>query len=200
MSDVAVLSSWIDTVELPEQVDHDWLVDHVLTPIGIDASSELAAVVEETFLHQAFGDSTDPFEIRAGGWRLNTAATTVKAFIVAALVGSALFIDGAPDIPAELIPAVLPFVIDVERVRLNRRDKELLIPVQRAANGIEGIAVNPRLLYGRLDPAVQAEIEYESFSNFCERLIDAGLMDDPGYGDVRPRPAAEPAWIRVTFT
>ena len=108
--------------------------------------------------------------------------------------------DKARWIRAELLPAVLPLLIDVQRVRLDRRDRELLIPLRQATNGIEGMAVSPRVLYNRLDAVTQDELNYDDFAAFCTRLVEAGELDDAGLDDVRPRSAGAPAWIRITWT
>ncbi len=138
--------------------------------------------------------------MRPGGWRIDIAGTAVKTFISGSILAAALFVNGAQEIPAELLPAVLPLLIDVQRVRLDRRDRELLIPLRQATNGIEGMAVSPRVLYNRLDAVTQDELNYDDFAAFCTRLVEAGELDDAGLDDVRPRSAGAPAWIRITWT
>lgn len=94
---------------------------------------------------------------------------------------------------------VVPLLVDVERVRLSRRDEELLIPLRVASDGVTGMALRHEGLYNRLDPAVREQLNYGDFVDFCERLIKAGYADDAGYGEVRMRPAGHPAWLRVKW-
>jgi hypothetical protein len=94
---------------------------------------------------------------------------------------------------------VLPLLVDIERVRISREDRELLIPLRHAAAGIVGIAVNPQVLYNRLDPAVQAQLNYRDLLAFIDRLVELGELDNAGGGDVRVRQSGKPAFLRITW-
>lgn len=192
------LIEYLDALEVPDGVGRDWLLDEFLAPLGIAPESELADVVEEVVLALLSGDH-GAFNLRPGGWRLYVAGTTVKAALAGALLSASLFLQGSTDIPAELLVAVVPLLIDVERVQLNRRDRELLVPLRIAATSLDGLAVDPRALFDRLEPSVRAEVTYGDFLDFCDRLVESGLMDDAGSGMVRTRPDGAETWLRVTW-
>ena len=188
----------VEALEVPDEMDRTWFTDSFLQPLGIEPDSRLGELCEDVLL-EAVSDGDDAFHMRPGGWRVNLAGGAVKALLVTVVLAAALFFSGADDIPLELLPVVIPLLVDVERVRLSRRDEELLIPLRVASDGVTGMALRHEGLYNRLDPAVREQLNYGDFVDFCERLIKAGYADDAGYGEVRMRPAGHPAWLRVTW-
>ena len=188
----------VEALEFPDEMDRTWFTDSFLQPLGIEPDSRLGELCEDVLL-EAVSDGDDAFHMRPGGWRVNLAGGAVKALLVTVVLAAALFFSGADDIPLELLPVVIPLLVDVERVRLSRRDEELLIPLRVASDGVTGMALRHEGLYNRLDPAVREQLNYGDFVDFCERLIKAGYADDAGYGEVRMRPAGHPAWLRVTW-
>ena len=177
----------VEALEFPDEMDRTWFTDSFLQPLGIEPDSRLGELCEDVLLEAV---SDDAFHMRPGGWRVNLAGGAVKALLVTVVLAAALFFSGADDIPLELLPVVVPLLVDVERVRLSRRDEELLIPLRVASDGVTGMALRHEGLYNRLDPAVREQLNYGDFVDFCERLIKAGYADDAGYGEVRMRPAA----------
>lgn len=188
----------VEALEVPDEMDRTWFTDSFLQPLGIEPDSRLGELCEDVLL-EAVSDGDDAFHMRPGGWRVNLAGGAVKALLVTVVLAAALFFSGADDIPLELLPVVVPLLVDVERVRLSRRDEELLIPLRVASDGVTGMALRHEGLYNRLDPAVREQLNYGDFVDFCERLIKAGYADDAGYGEVRMRPVGHPAWLRVTW-
>ena len=188
----------VEALEFPDEMDRTWFTDSFLQPLGIEPDSRLGELCEDVLL-EAVSDGDDAFHMRPGGWRVNLAGGAVKALLVTVVLAAALFFSGADDIPLELLPVVVPLLVDVERVRLSRRDEELLIPLRVASDRVTGMALRHEGLYNRLDPAVREQLNYGDFVDFCERLIKAGYADDAGYGEVRMRPAGHPAWLRVTW-
>ena len=198
MEHTRTLVELVEMLEIPDDIDRVWFTDSLLRPLGIEPESRLGELCEDAFL-DAVSDGEDVFHMRPGGWRINLSGGATKAVLVAVLLAAALFFSGADDIPLELLPAVIPLLVDVERARLSRQDQELLIPLHIASNGVTDIALRHEGLYNRLDPAVREQLNYGDFVAFCERLIQAGYADDAGYGEVRMRPADDPAWLRITW-
>lgn len=199
MTDLEDLSKYLDRLVVPDQLDRPWLLREFLDPLGIEPESDVADLCEDIVLGAAAaGDAV--FHMRAGGWRIDVTGTFTRSLLAGSLLGAVLFMHGVTDIPAELFPAILPLVVDVERVKLSRRDKALMIPLRVASQGVEGIALNPQVLYDRLDASIQAQLSFGDFEALCERLIEAGQLDDGGYGEVRARTQPGPAWIRLTWT
>lgn len=193
------LHDYLDSCDIPGSVDRDWLVATVLKPLTIDADGHFADLCEDIIVSST-ADGAGELHMRPGGWRINLTPPLAKAAISAAIVGAGLISIGADQIPMLVLPAVLPLLIELEKVKLNTADRELLIPLRHASVGVEGMAVQPKLLYNRLDPADRAQLNYHDFVAFLERLIEAGELDDAGLGEVRPRQSNRPAWIRITWT
>jgi hypothetical protein len=173
-------------------------MQEVLSPIGISADNPLADICEEIVIAAS---ANDPGELlmRPGGWRINLGASAVRTLVATAIVGCALVAVGADQVPLQLLPVVLPVLVDVERIRLNRDERALIVPLREAAEGVEGLALHPQILYDRLDPTVQEQLNYYDFLAFIERLTEAGEVDDAGFDDVRVRPNSETAWIRISI-
>ena len=188
----------VEAMEIPDDMDRAWFTDSFLRPLGIEPDSRLGGLCEEALL-EAVSEGDDAFHMRPGGWRINLSGGAVRALFVSVVLAAALFFSGADDIPLELLPVVVPLLVDVERVTLSRQEEELLIPLRVAAAGVTGMALRHEGLYNRLDPAVREQLNYGDFVDFCERLIQAGYADDAGYGEVRMRSASDPAWLRVTW-
>lgn len=198
MDDTSAAAEHLGEVAIPDEIDRNWLIGEYLAPFGIPAESALADLCEDILIAAASqGDAT--LQMRPGGWRVKTTSTLVKTTLATVLVGAALHATGTDEIPVALLPAVLPLAIDLDRVRLNRKERTLLAPLRIAAAGMEGLAVHPQVLYDRLDQHTRSQLNYGDFEEFCEHLIEAGEMDDGGYDEVRPRHAGDPAWIRITW-
>lgn len=199
MTDLEDLAGHLDRLSLPEHLDRSWLLEQFLAPLGIEPDSDLADMFEDIVVGAAAADGS-VFHMRGGAWRIDVARTVTRGLLAAALLGAVLAVNGASDIPEELYPAVLPLLVEVERVKLSRREKALVAPLRLASVGVEGIALNPQVLFDRLDASVRAQLSLGDFEDLCERLIQAGYLDDAGYGEVRARTQSGPTWIRVTWT
>jgi hypothetical protein len=198
MTTTVNLLEYLSERDIPEEFDREWLSEAVLTPLGIKADHYLADLCEDILISTA-DNSTGELHMRPGGWRINLAESLVRTAVASAVVGAGLVFAGVDQVPLQLLPAVLPLLVDLKRVRLNRADRELLIPLRKAAAGLEGFALHPEVLYNRLDPTVQAQLNYRDFLAFTERLIEAGELDNAGGDDIRPRRVGDPAWVRITL-
>lgn len=198
MSQMLELNEFVGALQLPDSFDDDWLRNDVFTPLGLTTDEGLTEVCEDIIIGAA-DITTGELHMRPGGWRINLSASIARTLLAGAIVGSALLTIGADQVPLELLPAVLPLLVDIEKVSLDRRDRQMLIPLKLAAEDIEGIAVHPDVLYNRLDAGTRDNLNPNDFLAFTERLIEAGELDDAGYGDVRARPGGNPAWIRVSW-
>lgn len=199
MAQGILLSKYLELLPLPEGLDRSWLVDEFLTNLRLNTPPDLVDEFEDAVLASSF-PRDERLQIRPGGWHIRASASLIKTALTFGLLAVGLTAIGANDVPVQLMPVVLPLLIDVEKARLNRRDQELLVPLRFATSGLEGYAVNPVVLYNRLDRDVRDQLNYDDFTSFVQRLIDAGEMDDAGLGDVRAREPGRPAWIRLTFT
>lgn len=192
------LAEYQATVDVPAQLDREWLLQDFLAPLGIRPDDGIAAGCEDALLALA-GAADGSLRLRPGGWQISLGPSVARTLLSAVLVAGALSANGHDEITIETAVAVLPSLVGLERVRLDRRERALLVPVRRASSGLEGRAVHPQVLYERLDKTVRDQVNYLDFVAFCERLIAAGEMDDGGYDEIKPRQAGSTAWIRLTW-
>lgn len=198
VSDQFELSAYLDSIDVPDELDRPWLLDVCLTPLGITATTPVAEACEDIVLVLS-GEVGGALQMRPGGWRVRLGSSMAKVLLSGAIVAAGLAAYGMDEIPLEVIPAVLPALVDVEHVRLDRRERALLVPLRLATAGLDGMPVNPQVVYDRLPTPVRDQLNYLDFLAFCDRLIAAGEMDDGGYEEIRPRRSGDPAWIRITF-
>lgn len=198
MTAEVTLLSFIRDLPDAEGFDREFMVTQILQPLGIEADGAYAGLCEDILLSWA-DDAGGELFLKPGGWRIKVASSAARATFAAVLVGAGMMLIGADQIPLAVLPAALPLLIDMEKVRLDRAHRELIAPLRVASVGVEGVAVHPQVLYNRLDPAIRSELGYRDFLAFVERLIEAGELDDAGAGDVRAR-ADGPAYIRITWS
>lgn len=188
----------LDTLELPEELDHTTLMELFTHVTGEPDDSPAAGIFEDAFL-AAMEQSPTALEFRPGGWRVDVAATMVRTALTTSILAAALWLSGTDQIPAAVMTAVLPTLIVTERVHLDRRGKYLLTQLQQNVGSAQGLAVHPDVLYNKLPLDVRDQLSPLDFQDFLDAFIGAGLADDAGGGDVRVRDPHDPCWIRITF-
>lgn len=198
MSEFESLNGITASVDVPDVISHRWLVETFLPQLNLGEAQLTADTVHDVLLSNTHS-VTSEFEMHPGGWRVNVGASLVRSILTTGVVYAGLASIHASEIPLQLVPAVLPLLIDVDRVTISRAERALLIPLRDASVGIEGLAVNPSVLYNRLDPAVRADLNERDFLEFVDHLVHAGHLDNAGNDEVKARPGGKPAWIRVTF-
>lgn len=192
------LSHALNTLELPEELNHSTLMELFTRVTGLPDDSAAAGIFEDAFL-AAMEQSPTALELRPGGWRVDVAATMLRTALTTSILTAALWLSGIDQIPAAVMPAVLPMLIVTERVRLNRREQYLLTQLQQNVGSAKGLAVHPDVLYNKLPLDVRDQLSPLDFQDFLDAFIATGHADDAGGGDVRVRDPHEPSWIRITF-
>ena len=122
----------------------------------------------------------DGLALRAGEWSIDLRATAVRTTVLTALVGGVLATQGLSEFAIGFATAILPTVIEIERVRLGAGDRRLLIEIRAKADlGSED------QLYASLPDEVRAEINRYDFADFIQRLRHAGFAEGTGDGPIR---------------
>lgn len=153
----------------------------------------------ETAILGAQADLTG-LHMRPGGWVINLRASAMRAVLVAALLGGTLWQAGSDQLPADVIPKVLPLLVDIRRSRLTRSEKRLLVDLRLSETTERmGFPWPVEALYGRLPAEVQNRVSPVDFAEFVEHLLQVGEADRSKHDEVRLRPAGRPAWIRLTI-
>jgi hypothetical protein len=122
------------------------------------------------------GRPLEPGELglRYGQWRIDLGLSGVRAALGAALAASALAPHGFADFTVTFIAAVLPAVIEVERVELSPGDERLLLEL-RLKREIRSNFMTEDQLYDALPAETRAIINRYDFADFVGRLREAGF-------------------------
>lgn len=125
---------------------------------------------------------TAEFELRVAQWRLDLTRREIKEKVLHAIVGCALISRGFTEISVTLLAAVVPFICSIESVRLSEDDRRLLFEIRRLPEIID-TAARPDELYDRLPDEAKSRLNRRDFSDFIERLRNAGhaVGDDAGH-------------------
>jgi hypothetical protein len=182
----------------PETLDDDGLARlwEAVTGLAADLHPDEIAACEDAIQSQVGADHP-VLEIRPGGWIVNLQSSAARFALTSALMTGVFFAAGFNQIPAYVLPAVLPLLIDVDQAKLDRGDRQLLVTLRLNAGSATGQSVNPEVLYNRLPDQIRNQVSPLDFADFLDKLIAAGEADDAGYGDVRLR--SKPKWLRITF-
>jgi hypothetical protein len=143
-------------------------------------------------------DASTGLSMRPGGWTIDLSAAAARSAIAAALIAGAMWPLGLDQLPAFVLPAVLPMLIDVRRSVLTRTEKALLLELRLAAHDDLDYPWPAAALYGRLPEHVREQVSPTDFADFLDALVAAGHADPAGYEEYRVRPAGRPAWLRLT--
>jgi hypothetical protein len=182
----------------PETIDDDDLTRlwELVTGLSADTHPDEIAACEDAIQSQ-LSSSHAALEIRPGGWIVNLQSSAARFALTSALMTGVFFAAGFNQIPAYVLPAVLPLLIDIDQAKLGRGDRELLVTLRVNAGSAIGQPVNAEVLYNRLPDQTRNQVSPLDFADFLGKLIAAGEADDAGYGDVRLR--NEPKWLRIRF-
>lgn len=153
-----------------------------------------AAMTADDVLVATFDDATT-LHARPGGWAISLSDAVAKSAIATAITAGVLAVVGLDQLPALVLPAVLPLLVDLEHVELSPGDEHLLATLRLRGDVVDH-ARTPRALYKRLPKNLQSQIAMTDFLDFVERLIDTGQADEAGR-DVIVRDEDDPAWIRI---
>jgi hypothetical protein len=196
----ASLSSLDDSLAALEggTLDEKGLVAFFESVTGLAAADHPDAILAcEAALEEQFDSSEPELESRLGGWIVDLKSSTAKFALSAAIMTGVLVAGGFDQIPAYVLPAVLPLLVDVERAKLNRGDRKLLVQLRDAPGLTIGNPVDTDALYNTLPASVRHQISPISFAEFVEKLVAAGEADEAAGGQVTLR--EHPKWVRISF-
>ncbi|MEA2361310.1 MAG: hypothetical protein QOD71_455 [Thermoleophilaceae bacterium] len=137
----------------------------------------------EEFVEVVLPRSGDELAFRAGSWRIDLREAGVRTGLLTALVAGVLIPQGMSEFAIGFVTAVLPSVLEIERVELSQGDRRLLVEL-RARTSLG----SPDELYAALPPETRAVINPYDFADFIQRLRDAGLAEGPAAGPIQLRP------------
>jgi hypothetical protein len=185
--------------ELEDEVlDENGLVALFESVTGLVADEHPEAIMAcEAALQAHLDTSQSALEVRPGAWIVDLKASTAKFAVSAAIMTGVLAAGGFDQIPAYVLPGVLPLLVDVERAKLNRGDRKLLVELRIASGSSIGQPVDTDVLYDRLPATVRDQVSPIDFADFVEKLVAAGEAEEGAGSQVVLR--NEPKWVHISF-
>jgi hypothetical protein len=150
---------------------------------------------ESTFLEALAPSEKTILEFKPGGWTVKISEGVLRSTVSAALLSGVLYATGFTGLPLLVLPTVLPFLVDIEKIRLSKGEKEILFQLVLRE---EARAKSARELYDVLPQNIRDEISFLDFQEFLEKCRRAGFADEVDYGKYSLR-AGKQAIFRVTF-
>jgi hypothetical protein len=142
--------------------------------LGLESEESGYLVFEDAFLVQVTVDRPEALNFSPGGWVAKGTGPLVKTAIISALLAIALTASHATGMSVLIIPAIIPLVFDLEKVRLTRSEEEILIELTMKQ---EVRAMSADVLYAGLPASFQDQITRLAFRDFLEKCRTAGLAD-----------------------
>lgn len=193
------LVTYVDGLDTPKRLRRTWLIEEVFGPLGIRPGSAVEDVCEDVVVDVVSDEKS--FRIRPKGWRVDIEEAALRPLLVGSILGGVLQQVVGDDVPAELYPVVLPLVIDVGGVELEQHERVLTIPLTVAweESGSTSSSRDLQVRFNRLTPRERAELGFDDFEHFCERLVKAARIGDADFGEVRVIANLNPTSIRLTW-
>ena len=143
--------------------------------VGLDDPRRL-----DEFLDALAPGEEEGLPLRVGHWHVDLTATAVRASVLTALVAGVLIPHGLGEFAVGFMTAILPAVVEIERLELGAGDRRLLVELRAKRDlGSEDE------LYDALPLDVKGEINRYDFADFIERLRDLGLAKGSDGGPLR---------------
>lgn len=147
---------------------------------GVDVIDIGVEVFEDTFRAGCQeGEERPSLQMKGGGWVVNASSGLVKSSITAGLIAGILSMGGFSQIPVAVLPAVLPLLFDISRVRLTSSEECLHACISVNSSTL-GSAKNFQELYQLLPSNVQSQLSIIDFGDFIDKCRRAGRM---AFGD-----------------
>jgi hypothetical protein len=160
-------------------------------PLRFDDFANAVARACSTATQDGPGEPLDEFGLRLGAWRMDLTREGIRTALLSAVVAGLLVDRGLTEVSIALVTAVLPSVLNIERVELSAGDRKLLIDLRAKPALRTGFATEDEL-YRSLPEDIRDDVNRYDFADFVQRLREAGLIDE-GDGDwLRTRDPDDP--------
>lgn len=132
------------------------------------------AFVEDAFLHELTEENQEPLRFR-GGWTIALKANLLRTAVMTALITGALIHSQTPAIPSIVIPAIVPLLFEMERVKLKRSEELILLELAYKPEAKDKTAAE---LYALLPEKIRKDLSELEFADFLDSCKAAGLVDE----------------------
>ncbi len=188
------LSSWVEArVPVGSEVGPADL-EAWIEELGLPSNPRVQAAVSGAV--REWGAAQGSLAWEPGGWKVKVTSPLVQGSISAALLWGILgAFQIATPIAAAVIPAIVPLLFSVEKVRLTRGEEEVLAHLA-LADRVR--TETPEKLYQQLPASIREELGFLDFLDLVEKLVDAGRADRKDGEAIAIEPEGR-ARLRVVF-
>jgi hypothetical protein len=130
---------------------------------------------------QCATEGSQPLEFSPGGWRIKVGDAVLKSAIMTGVTAGIFVLAGFPDLTPTALSMVIPFLFDVEKVRLDV-SQQRLHAMLIAREGVLDQTVQIEVLYKKLPKAIRQELSYLDFCDFIETCRQSGVASEMGGG------------------
>jgi hypothetical protein len=135
---------------------------------------EARSVFSSSFLYYSGNAySNQQLALEPGGWTVKVSNNVLKTSLVAASLAGILYLSEFDSIPGYVLPAVLPLLIDIEKIKL-KKSEEYILAELRLNPEIENREMTAEAIYGMLDESLKSQIALPDFIDFLDKLHISG--------------------------
>jgi hypothetical protein len=114
-----------------------------------------------------------------GGWKWDLSKSAVRTVCGTALLAAVFASGGLATLPPLVLPAVLPLMFDLKRVRL-RRSEERVLEIMNAKPSFLDRIGQPAELFATLPDWVKNSMSLVEFEEFLDHVVEAGRAKKQG--------------------
>ena len=118
----------------------------------------------------------DGLDLRLGNWTLDLRRATIRTAVMSALLAGALADQGLTGVSVGLITAIIPSVLDIERVELSPGDRRLVLDL-RLRPWVRNQALTEDELYLLLPVETRETVNRYDFADAIGRLRELGVAE-----------------------
>lgn len=137
-------------------------------------------------------------DFKLGAWRWDVTTNLANSMLSSLLVGGVLQSTGHLQWAGYTLPAVLAVLFKMERVRIESKDKVLVLILQERTRD-DGLPRSVDELYGLLPKSERRVIAKSDFIALVERLRKAGKAAPDIGGTFRIVPEGKEPWIKIVL-
>ena len=164
------------TVEVTQATLHTIWGKHM--PNRDYATMEAAQVFEKAFLQYAGEDQEETdLAFLQGGWTFKLKAGLVKTALSGAFMAGMFCWIGFESVSAAVLPSVLPFLFELEKIELSQKEETLLAKLL-VREEVKQKLHSTTELYQMLPAATRKMINELDFQDFLEKLDLAGHLKE----------------------
>lgn len=143
---------------------------------GFEQDSLLHDYVE-AFKIAASGDNSQTLlALNTNSWKISIKKNLVTPFLTGAILTAVFRHLGYNQLPLAILPAVLPYLLDIEKVKIEKREERLYlqIPIKKFKNQFK----SAEEWYSILPDKIKASVNLEDFRDFLDNLVVAGYAKE----------------------